>query len=135
MGLSDHIVPRERDSRYNIDMKQNTQAKNMQTPVWSGTIKQRFVTFGSVLRGYRLGYGWSGKHGCFVRIDAHGPPWQVTLAPNGGIPSKMQGSKEHICWWDSEESTDILDEISGFKLVRGIHRVIQFRVDDEGNVL
>lgn len=101
-------------------------------PAFTGEMKERFVTFGSVVRGLRLGYGWSYKHGCFIRIDAQGPPWQITLAPNGGIPAKFQGSKEHVVWWENEETKEILNTIKPLASVRSVKRVIQFHVDYEG---
>jgi len=104
-------------------------------PQFTGSINDRFVTFGSVLRGYRLGYGYSYKHRCFVRIDAEGPPWQITLAPNGGIPSKFQGSKEHVVWYADEESRQILDEIKPMENVRGVKRVVQFFINYEGELV
>lgn len=107
----------------------------MLTPEFKGDMKERFTTFGSVVRGYRLGYGFSHKHGCFVRIDAQGPPWLITLAPSGGIPAKFIGSKEHVCWWDDDESKAVLDEIKPLQNVRGVKRVVQFHVDYEGEMV
>lgn len=107
----------------------------MTSPAFTGNMRERFVTFGSVVRGYRLGYGYSHKHGCFIRIDAQGPPWQITLAPNGGIPAKFQGSKNHVVWWESDETRAVLDEIKALQMVRGVKRVIQFHVDYEGNTV
>lgn len=98
-------------------------------------LQARLVTFGSVVRGYRLGYGYSDKHRCFVRIDAQGPPWQITLAPNGGIPAKFQGSKEHVVWWNDGESKEILDTIRPLANVRGVKRVVNFHVDYDGNLV
>lgn len=102
------------------------------TPEFKGELRERFVTFGSVVRGYRLGYGYSHKHGCFVRIDAQGPPWLITLAPNGGVPAKFVGSKEHVVWWENKETQTVLDTIKPLASVRGVKRVIQFHVDYEG---
>src|SRR6266849_7295263 len=90
------------------------------TPPFTGNMKERFVTFGSVVRGLRLGYGYSHKHRCFVRIDAQGPPWQITLAPN--VPSKFQGSKEHMVWWEDDKTKTILDSIKPLEKVRGVKR-------------
>lgn len=104
-------------------------------PKFEGSLSGRFVTFGSVLRGFRLGYGYSDKHRCFVRIDAQGPPWQITLAPNGGIPSRFMGSKEHVVWWDNDESREILDTIKPLENVRGVKRVVNFHVNYEGEMV
>lgn len=103
-------------------------------PQFNGTMSERFVTFGSVLRGFRLGYGYSDRHRCFIRIDAQGPRWQITLAPNGGIPAKFQGSREHVCWWDDEDARTILDTIKPLENVRGVKRVVQFFVNYEGEM-
>lgn len=102
------------------------------SPAFKGEPRERLVTFGRVVRGYRLGYGWSATHGCFIRIDAQGPPWQITLAPESGVPTIMQGSKEHVVWWENEEAREILDTIKPLANVRGVKRVIQFHVDYEG---
>lgn len=104
-------------------------------PAFTGNMKERFVTFGSVVRGLRLGYGYSYAHRCFVRIDAQGPPWQITLAPNGGIPSKFQGSKYHVAWWEDDDTKTILDTIKPLKDVRGVKRVVQFHVNYEGELV
>ena len=108
------------------------QSESERHPRLAGSMSERFVTFGSVVRGYRLGYGYSHKHGCFIRIDAQGPPWLITLAPNGGIPSRFIGSNEHVVWWESDETRAVLDEIKPLAMVRGVKRVVQFHVDYAG---
>ena len=46
--------------------------------------------------------------------------------------AKFQGSKEHVCWWDSDESREILDTIKPLENVRGVKRVVSFHVNYEG---
>ena len=87
-------------------------------------------TFGSVVRGARLGYHWSHRHGCFIRISGDGPPWEIRLAPNGGIPSRSDG--EYRVWWEHEDREEVLDMILPLRNVRGVKRPIAFFVDDEG---
>lgn len=105
-------------------------------PKFTGTMKERFVTFGTLVRGLRLGYGYSHKHQCFIRIDAEGPPWQITLAPNGGIPSRVRrGSGNHVVWWENSESKVILDHILPLANIRGVHKLVQFHVNYEGELV
>lgn len=91
-------------------------------------------SFGSMIRGARLGYHWSDKHGCFIRIGGDGPPWEIRLAPNGGIPART--STEHYrVWWEDENANDILLMVEPLRNVRGVKRPIMFFVDDEGRSL
>lgn len=88
-------------------------------------------SFGSMIRGKRLGYGWSHRHGCFVRISGEGPPWEIRLAPDRGIPTG--GTKgEYRCWWDNKDGEDVLDMIEPLRQVRGVKRPLMFFVDDNG---
>lgn len=106
------------------------------TPEFTGTMKKRFVTFGSVIRGLRLGYGYSHKHQCFIRIDSEGPPWQITLAPNGQIPARVHGGGEyHWVWWSEEKPEKVLDSIIPLSNIRGVYKVIQFYVNYEGELV
>lgn len=88
-------------------------------------------TFGSVLRGARLGYRWSHKHRCFIRIGSDGPPWEIRLAPSGGIPNHPSKS-EYRVWWEAEDPNAVLDMILPLRNVRGVRRLITFFVDDDG---
>jgi hypothetical protein len=89
-------------------------------------------TFGQAIRAARLGYHWSEKHGCMIRIDAQGPPWQINLCPPDALP-KGKGDRhtsgEYRCWWDKP---DVLDMIPDLHRVRGVKRPILFHVNDEG---
>lgn len=90
-------------------------------------------TFGSVVRGLRLGYHWSHRHQCFIRIGGDGPPWEIRLAPNGGIPSRT--SNEHFrVWWENEDREEVLNMIEPLRNVRGVKKPILFFVDDEGRI-
>lgn len=88
-------------------------------------------TFGSVVRGARLGYHWSHRHGCFVRISGDGPPWEIRLAPNGGIPN-VSSKSEYRVWWEHEDHEEILELIIPLRNVRGVKKPIMFFVDDKG---
>lgn len=89
-------------------------------------------SFGQVVRGLRFGYNWSRKHGCFVRIDASGPPYQIALCPPDMLPKgkgKQHASENHRVWWDEPEVLDLVPELL---TVRGVKRPIMFHVDDNG---
>ena len=88
-------------------------------------------TFGSVIRAARLGYHWSHKHGCFIRIGGDGPPWEISLAPNGVIPNRRSGEHFRV-WWENEDRDEVLDMILPLRGVRGVKKPIIFFVDDEG---
>ena len=89
-------------------------------------------TFGSVVRGLRLGYHWSHKHQCFIRIGGEGPPWEIHLAPNGGIPNRKGGEHFRVWWEDPDGGASVLDMILPLRNVRGVKKPILFFVDDEG---
>lgn len=88
-------------------------------------------TFGSVIRGLRLGYHWSHKYGCFIRIGADGPPWEIRLAPNGGIPNRRSDGDFRV-WWENKDRDQVLAMIQPLQAVRGVKKPIMFFVDDEG---
>jgi hypothetical protein len=87
--------------------------------------------FGSVLRGFRLGYGYSAKHNGFIRINAGGPPHRIDVAPVGGIPSKS-GKGEHLCWWDEKDADAIVGMIKPLQDVTKTKKAASFYVDDDG---
>lgn len=88
-------------------------------------------TFGQVIRGARLGYHWSAKHGCMIRIDADGPPHQIALCPPEALPKGKgkHASENHRCWWDEPEVLDLVPDLNA---VRGVKKPIVFHVDDNG---
>ncbi len=85
-------------------------------------------SFGSVLRGMRLGYRWSDEYKCFVRISTHRGAFCIEIAPDKGIPSKVAGEL-YKCWWDKPE---ILDLCPALKALGPITRYQRIYVDDNG---
>ena len=80
--------------------------------------------FGVMLRGMRLGWRWSHKHGGFIRLSVDGNSCVVQCYPNELMPSRSSGG-EHVCWWDDP---GILDQIAELRMVRRIKRPIYFEV-------
>jgi hypothetical protein len=85
--------------------------------------------FGPTLRGMRLGYRWSSRHGCFVRISDHAQGALIELAPIE-IPSKT-ATKFHRAWWEGQ---DILSMIEPLRGVRKIKKPVSFVVDGSGQL-
>lgn len=92
------------------------------------------MSFGSMLRAYRLGYRYSDKHRCFIRMS-DGPSrgiYRVELAPISRIPNKT-GSKEHRCWWD--DGATLLDLCKPLTALCGVKRPLTFYVDANGELI
>ncbi len=91
--------------------------------------------FGAILKGFRLGFHWSGPHQCFIRLSPAGKLCRMELAPgnNGakGIPNKSP-SEEHICWWDDRK---ILDLIEPLKWIKAVHKPVTIYLDDAGKAV
>lgn len=68
-----------------------------------------------------------------VRIDASGPPYQISLCPPEMLPKGKNGgghaSENHRIWWDNPE---ILDLVPDLLAVRGVKRPITFHVNNDG---
>ena len=94
-------------------------SKRLKTP----SVLRSIPSFGAVLRGARLGWRWSEKHGCFVRLSVNGDRCVVQLYPNALMPSHKNG--EYVCWWDDPALLDQIDELKG---VRKVKRPIYFEV-------
>lgn len=92
---------------------------------------KRIPGFGSILRGARLGWGWSARNGCFIRMCDTSAGIVIELCPNGSIPSKKTPTGSHRCWWDN---SSILDEIPWLKAVRAVHKYIRVMVNDDGTI-
>jgi len=88
-------------------------------------------TFGTLIRALRLGYRWSDKHGCFVRLGNAGDRVHVQLCPGHNIPAKNT-TKEYWVWWDDES---ILETIPSLSPVRGVKRPIGFYINKESGEL
>lgn len=88
--------------------------------------------FGSILRGLRLGYGWSSKHGCFIRISDAGHLILIQLAPPRQIPtSRRKDNPTHRCWWDEPEVLDLCTPLAN---IRSVKRPLEFYVTQEGEL-
>lgn len=88
--------------------------------------------FGSVLRGLRLGYGWSANHGCFIRISDAGSLVLIQLAPPRQIPtSRKKDNPTHRCWWDEPEVLDLCAPLAN---IRSVKRPLEFYVTQEGEL-
>lgn len=80
-------------------------------------------TFGAVLRGARLGWHWSARHGGFIRLSVEGTKAVVQLHPNSLMPSRKGG--DYVCWW---EDPGLLDCIPQLRRVVKVRRPIYFTV-------
>lgn len=91
-------------------------------------------TFGTILKGYRLGFGWSREHQCFIRLCEVGNLYCVELAPGDqgarGIPNKT-ASKEHRCWWDTG-SKGIIEMIEPLKQIKAVKKYTRIYLDEQG---
>jgi hypothetical protein len=87
-------------------------------------------SFGSTIRGARLGYRWSDDHEGFVRMseDHASGRFRIDLAPEGLIPAHRTASGQHAAWWEHHEILAALTALRGLK----IRRVESFLVDDDG---
>lgn len=65
--------------------------------------------FGPMIRAARLGFRWSPRHGCFIRMaDAGEKNVRIDIAPAGG----MKGKGFYRCWWETDrDGQDLLDMI------------------------
>ncbi len=87
-------------------------------------------SFGSTIRGARLGYRWSDANEGFVRMseDHASGRIRIDIAPEGLIPSRRTPSGQHAVWWEGPEILAALTALRGVK----IRRVESFLVDDNG---
>lgn len=88
--------------------------------------------FGSVLKGYRLGFAFSSKHGAFIRMTPVGNLCRLEAVPSDqgakAIPNGV--NKElHVCWWDEPELLDLVEPLKGIKRVR---KAFTIYLDDDG---
>lgn len=90
------------------------------------------VSFGSHIRAYRLGWGKSGKHGCFIRMSDSGPgATLIELCPLNDIPNKkLKGL--HRCWWDNPGIVDMIPWLKGVKEIKTYIAVV---IDDDGKIV
>lgn len=89
------------------------------------------VKFGMNLRAYRLGWGLSRRHGCYIRMTDCGINTRVELCPIDDVPNKM-GGKTHRCWWDDPS---ILDMLPWLKPVKKIKQYVSLIINDSGEIV
>lgn len=80
-------------------------------------------SLGMVLRGARLGWRWSPKHGGFVRLSVCMDRCAVQLYPLALVPKGV--NSEYVCWWDDP---GLLDLIAELRHVTRVRRPIYFEV-------
>jgi len=91
-------------------------------------------TFGQTIRGARLGYRWSEKHGAMIRISDAGPSsWVVDLCPADQLPiANRKDSQTHRCWWEGE---NVLQHIEPLKHVKLVKQPVRIVVGDDGRLI
>jgi len=91
-------------------------------------------TFGQTIRGARLGYHWSEKHGAMIRIsDASASSWEVELCPPDQLPvAKRKDNPTHRCWWEGENVLEHIEPLKGIKLVK---RPVRIVIGDDGRLI
>lgn len=92
--------------------------------------------FGPRLKGFRLGWHWVAKHGCFIRMsDADGDNSWIELCPFNKVPNMKVPNKTgyHRRWWDGED--DILGMLDWLKPVKRIKTYVCVKVDDDGRIV
>lgn len=94
------------------------------------------ITLGMTVRAARMGFAWSHEHGAFVRIEGDGP-FKITLHPSGLIANAFNNHGEHRCWWSDADGSPRLDlnRIKPLQGIKRIKRVVQFWINDEGEML
>jgi hypothetical protein len=85
-------------------------------------------SFGSVVRGLRLGWRWSNKYQCFIRLSDIGKLFCLEVAPDKGVPAKGVSGDGFRCWWDNPKLLDDIKPLQGLKVTT--YQVIY--LDDEG---
>jgi len=101
----------------------------MSEPWEPGPRPAHWPSFGSVLRGMRVGYRWSDAYQCFVRISTPGNLILIEVAPDKGIPGK-QHPDGYRCWW--EEEPGLLDRCPALKALGPVTKYQRIYVDDNG---
>ena len=90
-------------------------------------------SFGSTIRAYRLGWGLSQQHGCFIRMsDASGLNSTIELCPINAVPTHKTANRLHRVWWDNPA---ILGHIPWLSMVKRVKRYICVTVDNNGNII
>ena len=101
--------------------------------IWeAGKRPEHWPSFGSVLRGMRIGYRWSDAHKCFIRISTPGNLILIEVAPDKGIPSKQAPDDDYRCWWDEP---DLLDKCPAIAALGPVTKYQRIYVDDNGEIV
>lgn len=80
--------------------------------------KKFWPSFGSVVRGLRLGWRWADEYGCFIRLSDVGALFCVEVAPDKGIPGTGVKAGNFRCWWDSPEILSEIKPLQGIKVTK-----------------
>ena len=90
--------------------------------------------FGVRFKGHRLGYQWSDKHGCFIRMSTINDSIFIELAPSTGIPNKSPVKlSTHRCWWD--DGGQIFQHIPWLDSIVSVKKFIAVEVNDDGDII
>ncbi len=100
----------------------------MSEPWEPGPRPAHWPSFGSVLRGMRIGYRWSDKYKCFIRITTPDERICIEVAPDRGIPPKQQADG-YRCWW---EEPGLLDCLPALETIGSVTNYKRIYVDDNG---
>ena len=88
--------------------------------------------FGTVLRSHRLGWYYSPRHGCNIRMSTAGKLNVIELCPTNEVPRHKTETGNFRCWWDD---TQILDMLPWLQPVRKIKKYVRVLVGDNGEIV
>lgn len=91
---------------------------------------------GMMIRGLRMGYCWSAKHGCFVRLTGgdNGEPFMCEVHPLELIPNARKTGRLHWVWWEKDNAID-LDGIEALRNIVKVKRPFNFYFDNDGKTV
>lgn len=90
-------------------------------------------SLGTTIRAARLGWGFSERHNCFIRMSDDGKnTTMIELCPADDIPSKKTKYGTHRVWWDEP---DLLNLLPWLKPVREVKAYIAVIVGDSGEII
>lgn len=88
--------------------------------------------FGPRLRGYRLGWRWSERHGAMIRMSTNGTANVIELCPPNAIPSVTTKTGYHREWWNTPEILEMLPWLTPIKRIK---KYVKVEVDDNGEII
>ena len=90
-------------------------------------------TFGQMVRAMRMGFGWLGRHGCFMRLSGSGP-FKCELRPCELIPNGARSSEPYVVFWDKDKLLDV-ERIAGIRNLKRVKAPFAFYFDDNGETI